>query len=446
MRLTNLLMNAKKTIDVVVLGATGFTGKFVVNKLAETLINDTKFNQPIVWAIAGRNRAKLQTVLDQTSKDVGVDLSVSSSSSTSIPIIEVDINNKQSLLDMCRKCRLVINCCGPYRLLGEQVVNACITAGNCHHIDVSGEPQFLETIQLNYDKPAKLANCSIVGSCGFDSVPSDIGVQYVKSVFNGTVNSIETYLRVTSSINTRVTYNMATWHSLVYGYAYRHELKQLRQQLYNSLKKYQWKYRINRKSIAKLSDGSSGYSVPFPGSDRSVIMRTQLANYTTSNERPVQIETYFTVKSLGAVFALIFVNLSVSLLSRYTSGRQLLMKYPHIFSLGTFNRDTEPDRQKLLSRNWCITFVAQGWPQIYTDPCFQPTEEIPNKQLVAQISGGDLAYMDTSTIVTQIAIHMIELMNKNQLKSGVMTPGMAFESKILLDKLDANGIKFRLKL
>ena len=64
------------------------------------------------------------------------------------------------------------------------MIKECVKTGT-HHIDVSGEPEFLERMQLNYNQAAKDANIFIVGSCGFDSVPADMGVVFTKKMFEG---------------------------------------------------------------------------------------------------------------------------------------------------------------------------------------------------------------------------------------------------------------------
>lgn len=69
-------------------------------------------------------------------------------------MIIVDIKDEESLLKMAKAAKLVINCCGPYRFFGDTVVKACIEAGT-HHIDVSGEPEYMETVQIKQYDAAK---------------------------------------------------------------------------------------------------------------------------------------------------------------------------------------------------------------------------------------------------------------------------------------------------
>lgn len=71
-----------------------------------------------------------------------------------------------------------------YRFYGEKVVKACIEGG-ANHVDISGEPQYLETVQLKYSKEAEEKGVHVVGACGFDSVPADLGTAFLQESFGG---------------------------------------------------------------------------------------------------------------------------------------------------------------------------------------------------------------------------------------------------------------------
>ena len=174
---------SKREFDLIVFGATGFTGQFVVEEVAQTVAQDE--NKHIKWAIAGRNREKLVKVLESASNELKKKLN-------NIQIIEADISDEESIVSMCKRTRVVINTVGPYRFYGEQVVKACVDNGT-HHVDISGEAQWLERMQAKYHQQAEENSCYIVGACGWDSIPVDVGVQYVKKNFDGHLNLVETY-------------------------------------------------------------------------------------------------------------------------------------------------------------------------------------------------------------------------------------------------------------
>lgn len=154
---------------------------------------------------------------------------------TNIPIIIADVQDDASLEAMARRAKIVINCCGPYRFLGDAVVRACVQNG-AHHVDVSGEPEYIERVQLEQNDAAKENRVYVVSACGLDSIPADLGVVFLQDNFEGTLNSITTYLEAWSEQDDKKasgpTINYGTWHSLVYGIANQANLKSLRQQLF----------------------------------------------------------------------------------------------------------------------------------------------------------------------------------------------------------------------
>lgn len=174
-----------REFDLVIFGATGFTGQFVVEEVARTVKED---EPQLKWAVAGRNAGKLAQTLKDAGKEVGQDLS-------GVTHIIADVNDYQSLLKMAQRCRIVLNAVGPYRFYGEPVIKACVEAGT-HHVDISGEPQFLERIQVEYHERAKEKGIYVVGACGWDSIPCDMGVTYLKQKFDGELHSVETVMSV----------------------------------------------------------------------------------------------------------------------------------------------------------------------------------------------------------------------------------------------------------
>ena len=150
--------------DLVIMGATGFTGKLVVEYLIE---NYGVENEEFTWAIAGRDINKLER-LRSSFKYID-------SNSNKIPRLVVDSHDTNSLDKMTSISRLVISTVGPYLKFGEALVESCVKNGT-HYCDLTGEVPFIRRSIDAFDIKAKKNNCRIVHSCGFDSVPSDIGV------------------------------------------------------------------------------------------------------------------------------------------------------------------------------------------------------------------------------------------------------------------------------
>ena len=150
--------------DLIIMGATGFTGKLVVEYLIE---NYGVENEEFTWAIAGRDKNKLET-LRSSFKYID-------SNSNKIPRLVVDSHDTNSLDKMTSISRLVMSTVGPYLKFGEALVESCVKNGT-HYCDLTGEVPFIRRSIDAFDIKAKKNNCRIVHSCGFDSVPSDIGV------------------------------------------------------------------------------------------------------------------------------------------------------------------------------------------------------------------------------------------------------------------------------
>lgn len=225
------------------------------------------------------------------------------------PTIIADVNDEESLKKMAARCKVVVNCCGPYRFYGEVVVRSCIEAGT-HHVDVSGEPQYMERMQLEYNDLAREKGVYVVSACGFDSIPADMGTLFLEKEFDGVVNSVETYLqtKVRKQKFGGAGIHYGTWESAVYGLAHANELRPLRSKLFKArLPNFQ--PRIKSQSVLhKSTVANNRWSLPFPGSDRSVVMRSQRYLYETEKKRPIQMKAYVTFE---LVFHFILKNTKI---------------------------------------------------------------------------------------------------------------------------------------
>lgn len=174
-----------KEFDFVVFGATGFTGKLVCEEL-----QSVNKNLDYKWAVAGRSHNKLEEVLcGMISRNI-----LNEDQKLNVGKVIAGVNDYDSLLSMCKRAKVILDCVGPYRLYGEQVVKACVE-GNANFMDISGEPEYLEKMQKKYHELAREKGIFIIGACGFDSIPSDMGAVFSKQQFGGTLNSLECYLK-----------------------------------------------------------------------------------------------------------------------------------------------------------------------------------------------------------------------------------------------------------
>jgi short subunit dehydrogenase-like uncharacterized protein len=149
--------------DIVVYGATGFTGQLV----AEYLTQHYKSDKTLKWAMAGRSLGKLKSVRDA----IGAP--------GNIPLIVADASDAASLKAMAEQTMSVITTVGPYQLYGEELLAACVATGT-DYFDLCGEPIWMRQMIDKYEAAAKESGARIVFSCGFDSVPFELGAFFVQ--------------------------------------------------------------------------------------------------------------------------------------------------------------------------------------------------------------------------------------------------------------------------
>jgi len=152
---------AEREYDIVVYGASGFTGRLVAEYLQTAYGNDLR------WAMAGRSEDKLAAVREE----IGAD---------SADILTANAQDYDSLLALARRTRAVITTVGPYQLYGEPLVRACVEA-ETDYADLCGEPAWMADIIADYATGARASGARIVLSCGFDSIPFDLGVYRLQS-------------------------------------------------------------------------------------------------------------------------------------------------------------------------------------------------------------------------------------------------------------------------
>lgn len=150
-------MSNNRDFDIIVYGATGYTGRLVAEYLSQT------HDPSLRWAMAGRNADKLAAVRDE----IGAP--------SDVPLVVADAADPASLAAMAQNARCVISTVGPYTLYGTPLVAACAEAGT-DYVDLCGEPLWMVDTIANFSQTAKSTGARIVHSCGFDSIPTDLGV------------------------------------------------------------------------------------------------------------------------------------------------------------------------------------------------------------------------------------------------------------------------------
>lgn len=151
-----------REFDVIIYGATGFTGRLVAEYL-----NKQYAGSDVKWAMAGRSQDKLEAVRNE----MGI--------SKDIALVVANSNDQASLNAMAARAGSICTTVGPYQLYGDSVVQACVDNGT-DYVDLSGEPAWMHDTIEKYDVAAKENGARIVHSCGFDSIPFDLGVYFLQ--------------------------------------------------------------------------------------------------------------------------------------------------------------------------------------------------------------------------------------------------------------------------
>ena len=152
---------SEREFDIIVYGASGFTGRLVAEYM------QAQYGRSVNWAMAGRSEEKLAQVRDE----MGVDAAT--------PLVTGNADSADEMAAMAARTKVMITTVGPYQLYGAALVAACAAAGT-DYVDLSGEPGWMHGVIDAHDATAKASGARIVHSCGFDSIPFDLGVYYLQ--------------------------------------------------------------------------------------------------------------------------------------------------------------------------------------------------------------------------------------------------------------------------
>ncbi len=154
---------ADRAYDVIVFGATGYTGRQAVLAMVHRAAT-----QPLRWAVAGRHAERLRALVAEVVPPM----------SEQPGIVVADASNLQSLQVMAAQGAVVLNLAGPYALHGESVVQACIASGT-HHLDINGETFWVQQLISRHHRAARRDQVKVIVSCGYESMPFDVGAMWL---------------------------------------------------------------------------------------------------------------------------------------------------------------------------------------------------------------------------------------------------------------------------
>ncbi len=158
-------MSQQRDLDIIVYGASGFTGRLV----CEYLQQQYGLDGDIKWAMAGRSADKLAQVRDE----MGIP--------DAVPLVVADASDQASVDEMVGRTKVLLTTVGPYQLYGSDLVKTCAEKGT-DYVDLCGEPAWMHEMIAAHSDAARASGARIVFSCGFDSIPFDLGVYYLQQL------------------------------------------------------------------------------------------------------------------------------------------------------------------------------------------------------------------------------------------------------------------------
>jgi short subunit dehydrogenase-like uncharacterized protein len=379
------MATTEREYDVVVFGATGFTGALTADYLAGT--------QPARWAIAGRSRQKLEGVRERLSTDV--------------PLIIADISDPASIRRLAESAKVVITTVGPYIHYGEPLVAACAAAGT-HYVDLTGEPEFVDLMWLRHHEEAQRSGAKLVHSCGFDSIPYDLGALYsVSELPEGVPIKLEGFVRSGG------TFSGGTLHSAV------HVMARLRQgrQVANQRKRLEAQpdgRRVRGITGAPRHDSTAGgWVLPAPTIDPVTVLRSARALDRYGPD--FSYGHYIVAKRLPVAAGLAAGVGTVVALAQLPLTRKALLK------LKDPGDGPSPEQR---AKGWfTVRFRGEGG----------------GRRIVTEVTGGDPGYGETSKMLAEAALCLAH--DDLPDRAGQLTPAVAM-GQALIDRLRAAGIGF----
>ncbi|KAK0411882.1 hypothetical protein QR680_005898 [Steinernema hermaphroditum] len=416
---------ASDRFDLVFYGVTGFTGSL----LLEYLIKSEYAN--VTFAVAGRNVDRIRSTLVAVGERCGEDL-------TSTKIIVADSGNPASLAEMAKQAKVIINAVGPYRLHGEAVVKAAIENG-AHHIDIAGEPAWLEKMEMKFNQLAREKKVFVVGACGFDSLPCDLGIHFLKRKFKGDLCYVETMIQIHYG-KAGYSISSTTYDTLIHGLSEERidELRRVRNAIMPE-KMPLSEFKPPKRSTVWYSPETNGYATTFYGADKSIVTRSQYFDFERNQRRPVRVETYFRGQNCFWANAQPLWLGAFRNLVQYSWTREFMKKHPELFSFGMFSKGG-PSREQLNQTSFTYWFFGQGWNEKL--PVDEEHSSPPDVRVVTRCVGPDPAYLSTAACVVSSAVTLLEDGDLLPKPGGVFTTASAFGNTRIYERLAAFGITF----
>jgi short subunit dehydrogenase-like uncharacterized protein len=377
--------------DIVLFGATGFTGALTAEYLAEHAPAGTRI------ALAGRNREKLEAVRTRLGSAQG-----------DVPLLHADVEDRESLQAIAESARVVISTVGPYMLYGEPLVAACAAAG-ADYVDLTGEPEFVDLMWLRYHDQAQESGARLIHCCGFDSIPHDLGAFFTVQLLPE-----DTPLRVNGFVRMGGTVSGGTYQTAINAFG------RVRQAARSGRERRRLEPRPTDRRIKGIvglphhDAEAGGWVLPLPTIDPQIVLRSARALRRYGPD--FGYGHYLVQKRLATVAGLAGGAGAAIALAQLPPARRLLL------SLRSPGDGPTPEQRK---KSWFrVRFIGEGG----------------GERVITEVSGGDPGYGETAKMLGESALCLVH--DELPEASGQLTTAAAM-GQPLVERLQRAGIIFR---
>jgi saccharopine dehydrogenase (NAD+, L-glutamate forming) len=382
----------ERKYDIILFGATGFTGQLVAAEIMKHLQEEK-----VRLCLAGRDMKKLEAIRQQigaTPEEVG--------------LLTAAVDDPVALEAMAQQGRVIISTVGPYNWYGAPLIEACLKAGT-HYVDITGEPAFIhDTFNKAHERALEIGIC-MVNCCGFDSIPADLGTWL-------TVRALPSKLptKVEAFVRTNATFSGGTWTTAIHALSQRSEGKKAVKSYPRHPKTPRVPLKIHYNKTLKR------WAIPMPVADPHIVKRSA-RHIPEDYGEAFGYGQFFTVGSLFKVFQVVLPIAMVMLLVRFKGVKKwLFAKHPP---------GTGPSEQQRANSKFEVICLGEAGDQ----------------RVETIISGGDPGYTETAKMLSQSAFVLLEKVRSGGLNPGVRTPAEALGMN-LVDRLKRQGIRIETRL
>ena len=384
---------ADRPYDVVLYGATGFTGGLTADYLLRHMPEGG------AWAVAGRNRTKLDACVARLA-----------SAMPDVPapaVVIADTEDPASLAELAESARVVITTVGPYLEYGEPLVAACAEAGT-DYVDLTGEPEFVDSMYLKYNDVAEATGARLVHACGFDSIPHDMGVFYTMKQVPEGVPAV-----VYGAVRADAQFSGGTFHSAIGQFA------RLREAGTTAKARRGKQGRPEGRRIKSIpgkphrDDVLQRWLVPLPTIDPQIVLRSAAA-----------LESYgpdFTYSHYASVGSPVTATVGMVGVGALALGSQVGPLRSQI--LKRIDRGAGPSESRRARSTFDVTFVAMAG----------------GRRVVTRVSGGDPGYTETSMMLAESGLCLA--FDDLPALAGQLTTAQAM-GDALLERVERGGLVF----